>query len=189
MGRAENEDLSPGQLMYPCMKCADIFLLEKRKNKPRMLSQRTHSPIILPHHMLPGLKKGKEKMSKSDPSSAIFMEDSEDEVKEKINKSYCVEGTVEGNPCFEYIKHIIFPWFQEFEVERSEEHGGNKTFKNLEDLISDYQSKKVHPADLKAALTKALNKILKPVRDHFKNDPETKSLLDKVKVNPGLRTL
>ncbi|KAI3874844.1 hypothetical protein MKW98_019417 [Papaver atlanticum] len=199
MGRAENEDLNPGQLMYPCMQCADIFLLEadicqlgmdqrkvnmlareywtkikKRKNKPRMLSQRTHN-------MLPGLKKGQEKMSKSDPSSAIFMEDNEDEVDKKINNAHCVEGTVEGNPCFEYIKHIIFPWFQEFEVERSEEHGGNKTFKNLEDLISDYQSKKLHPVDLKAALAKALNRILKPVRDHFNNDPEAKALLDKVK--------
>ncbi|KAI3832302.1 hypothetical protein MKW92_029943 [Papaver armeniacum] len=199
MGREENENLSPGQLMYPCMQCADIFLLEadicqlgmdqrkvnmlareywqkikKRKNKPVMLSQRTNN-------MLPGLKEGQEKMSKSDPSSAIFMEDNEDEVKEKIKKAYCVEGIVEGNPCFEYIKHIIFPWFQEFEVERSEEHGGNKIFKNLEDLISDYQSMKLHPADLKAALGKGLNRILKPVRDHFNNDPEAKALLDKVK--------
>jgi tyrosyl-tRNA synthetase len=43
--------------------CTDI----KRKNKP----------IILSHHMLPGLKQGQEKMSKSDPNSAIFMEDEE----------------------------------------------------------------------------------------------------------------
>ncbi|RZC63834.1 hypothetical protein C5167_025587 [Papaver somniferum] len=155
--------------------------IEKKNYKPIMLSQRTGKPVILSHRMLPGLRKGQEKMSKSDTSSAIFMEDDEDEVKEKINKAYCVEGTVEGNPCIEYIKHIIFPWFQEFEVERSEEHGGNKTFKNLEDLISDYQSKKLHPGDLKAALAKALNRILKPVRDHFDNDPEAKALLEKVK--------
>jgi tyrosyl-tRNA synthetase len=31
-------------------------------------------PIILSHHMMPGLKEGQEKMSKSDPASAIFME-------------------------------------------------------------------------------------------------------------------
>ncbi len=35
-------------------------------------------PIILSHHMLYGLKKGQEKMSKSDPDSAIFMEDTEE---------------------------------------------------------------------------------------------------------------
>ena len=34
-----------------------------------------NKPIILSHHMLYGLKKGQEKMSKSDPDSAIFMED------------------------------------------------------------------------------------------------------------------
>jgi tyrosyl-tRNA synthetase len=32
-------------------------------------------PIILSHHMLSGLKEGQPKMSKSDPDSAIFMED------------------------------------------------------------------------------------------------------------------
>ena len=32
-------------------------------------------PIIISHHMLMGLKEGQEKMSKSDPNSAIFMED------------------------------------------------------------------------------------------------------------------
>jgi tyrosyl-tRNA synthetase len=31
-------------------------------------------PVILSHHMLMGLKEGQEKMSKSDPDSAIFME-------------------------------------------------------------------------------------------------------------------
>jgi tyrosyl-tRNA synthetase len=34
------------------------------------------SPVIISHHMLMGLKEGQEKMSKSDPDSAIFMEDS-----------------------------------------------------------------------------------------------------------------
>lgn len=32
---------------------------------------------------------GQEKMSKSDPNSAIFMEDTEQEVKTKIKKAYC----------------------------------------------------------------------------------------------------
>ena len=31
-------------------------------------------PVIISHHMLSGLKEGQEKMSKSDPDSAIFME-------------------------------------------------------------------------------------------------------------------
>eukprot|EP00967_Tisochrysis_lutea_P030404 scaffold35690_cov18-Tisochrysis_lutea.AAC.1 len=39
--------------------------------------------------MMPGLLEGQEKMSKSDPNSAIFMEDTEQEVSTKIKKAYC----------------------------------------------------------------------------------------------------
>lgn len=46
-------------------------------------------PIILSHHMLYGLKAGQEKMSKSDPDSAVFMEDSEEDVRRKIMAAYC----------------------------------------------------------------------------------------------------
>ena len=33
---------------------------------------------------------------------------------------------VEGNPCLAYIRLIILPWFNSFEVQRSEAQGGNK---------------------------------------------------------------
>ena len=39
--------------------------------------------------MLMGLKEGQEKMSKSDPDSAIFMEDTEADLKRKIKKAFC----------------------------------------------------------------------------------------------------
>lgn len=58
--------------------------------------------------MIAGLKEGQEKMSKSDPDSAIFMEDTEEDVKRKISKAFCEEGIVEGNPILDYTKHLIF---------------------------------------------------------------------------------
>lgn len=73
-----------------------------------------------------GLWQGQEKMSKSDPNSAIFMEDSEQEVVSKIKKAFCPPGEVEGNPCLTYAQLIIFPWFGFLEVARSEANGGNK---------------------------------------------------------------
>ncbi|GFZ07601.1 tyrosyl-tRNA synthetase, class Ib, bacterial/mitochondrial [Actinidia rufa] len=142
-----------------------------------------NKPIILSHHMLPGLQQGQEKMSKSDPSSSIFMEDEEAEVNLKIKKAYCPPMIVAGNPCLEYIKFIIFPWFHEFKVERNADNGGEKTFSSFEELVADYESGNLHPADLKPALSKAINKILQPVRDHFKNDPTAKELLRRVKFN------
>ena len=41
--------------------------------------------------MMMGLKEGFAKMSKSVPGSAIFMEDSAEDVKNKINKAFCPE--------------------------------------------------------------------------------------------------
>ncbi|XP_039052234.1 tyrosine--tRNA ligase 1, cytoplasmic-like [Hibiscus syriacus] len=195
MGRSEQDELSAAQILYPCMQCADIFFLKADicqlgmdQRKVNVLAReycddikRKNKPIILSHHMLPGLQQGQEKMSKSDPSSSIFMEDEEAEVNVKIKKAYCPPKTVEGNPCLEYIKYIIFPWFNEFKVERNADNGGDKTYKNFEELVSDYESGQLHPGDLKPALSKALNKILQPVRDHFNNDAKAKDLLKRVK--------
>ncbi len=33
---------------------------------------------------------------------------------------------VEGNPCIEYVKYIIMPWFGKFDVKRAEANGGDK---------------------------------------------------------------
>ena len=46
-----------------------------------------HKPVIMSHHML-GALDGDDKMSKSKPDSAIFMEDTEAEVVRKIKKSF-----------------------------------------------------------------------------------------------------
>ncbi|CAL0316216.1 unnamed protein product [Lupinus luteus] len=195
MGRSETEELTAAQIFYPCMQCADIFFLKADicqlgmdQRKVNVLAReycddikRKNKPIILSHHMLPGLQEGQEKMSKSDPLSSIFMEDEEAEVNLKIKKAFCPPKVVEKNPCLEYVKYLILPWFNEFKVERSAANGGDKTFKNFEELAADYESGELHPADLKSALSKSLNKILEPVRVHFKTDKDAKELLKRVK--------
>ncbi|CAN1155713.1 Tyrosine--tRNA ligase 1, cytoplasmic [Linum perenne] len=195
MGRNEKDELTAAQILYPCMQCADIFFLKADicqlgmdQRKVNMLAReycddikRKNKPIVLSHHMLPGLQEGQEKMSKSDPSSSIFMEDEEAEVNVKIKKAFCPPKVVQGNPCLEYIKFIVLPWFNEFTVERNPQNGGNKTFTNFEELVADYESGALHPGDLKPALSKALNKILQPVRNHFTNNARAKDLLKRVK--------
>ncbi|KAF7116434.1 hypothetical protein RHSIM_RhsimUnG0028400 [Rhododendron simsii] len=195
MGRSEQDELTGAQILYPCMQCADIFFLKADicqmgmdQRKVNVFARdycddikRKNKPIILSHHMLPGLLQGQEKMSKSVTDSAIFMEDKESEVNRKIKKAYCPPMVVQGNPCLEYIKYIILPWFDEFKVERSADNGGEKTFKSFEELVADYESGNLHPADLKPALSKSINKILQPVRDHFENDPTAKELFRRVK--------
>eukprot|EP00879_Flechtneria_rotunda_P026357 GHRR01028100.1.p1 GENE.GHRR01028100.1~~GHRR01028100.1.p1 ORF type:complete len:246 (+),score=78.42 GHRR01028100.1:674-1411(+) len=195
MGRGESEDLTAAQVMYPVMQCADIFFLKADicqlgmdQRKVNMLAReycddikRKLKPIILSHRMMPGLLEGQEKMSKSDPNSAIFMEDSEADVNLKIKKAFCPPQVVEGNPCIEYIAHIVFPWFNKFEVTRAEQNGGNMTYIDIWQLKADYTSGELHPADLKPALSKALNLILEPVRQHFINNKEAAALLKQVR--------
>ncbi|XP_050224701.1 tyrosine--tRNA ligase 1, cytoplasmic [Mercurialis annua] len=195
MGRTEKEELTAAQILYPCMQCADIFFLKADicqlgmdQRKVNVFAReycddikRKNKPVILSHHMLPGLQEGQDKMSKSDPSSSIFMEDEEAEVNVKIKKAFCPPQQVEKNPCLEYIKYIVFPWFKEFRVERSAEHGGEKIYESYEKLVADFESGELHPGDLKPALAKAINKILQPVRDHFKNDANANDLLKRVK--------
>ncbi|XP_076921272.1 tyrosine--tRNA ligase 1, cytoplasmic-like [Bidens hawaiensis] len=194
MGRDDQHKLSAAQIFYPCMQCADIFFLKADicqlgmdQRKVNVLAReycddikKKNKPIILSHHMLPGLLKGQDKMSKSDPSSAIFMEDNEEAVIHKINNAYCPLNVVEKNPCLEYLKYIVFPRFNEFKVERKAENLGEKTYTSFEELAADYEKGDLPPADLKPALSKALNTILQPVRDHFENDKNAKALFETV---------
>ena len=47
-------------------------------------------------------------------------------------------------------------------------------------LDADFASGRVHPSDLKPAVTTAINAIIQPVRDHFATGAP-KALLDKIK--------
>mmetsp|Transcript_32783 Transcript_32783/g.72193 ORF Transcript_32783/g.72193 Transcript_32783/m.72193 type:complete len:388 (+) Transcript_32783:108-1271(+) len=191
MGRKDNEEMSASQIFYPCMQCADVFFLKADicqlgmdQRKVNMLAREYASakkkkfkPVIISHHMLMGLKEGQEKMSKSDPDSAIFMEDSAEDVKRKIKKAYCPPEVVEKNPIMDYAKNIIFGYYGRMEVASQE---GPVEYAEYVLLEADYLSGKVHPGDLKASVTEALNRILEPVRAHFAQG-EPKVLLDKIK--------
>ncbi|KRW99149.1 hypothetical protein PPERSA_07392 [Pseudocohnilembus persalinus] len=191
MGREESGDLKVAQMFYPVMQCADIFFLKadvcslgKDQRKVNMLAREyavsnkeVFSPCIVSHGMLSGLKEGQEKMSKSHPDSAIFMEDSADDVNKKIKKAFCPEKIEEKNPILDYCKTIIFPAKNRLLIERTEQNGGNVEFATYEKLRDQYVEGQIHPVDLKKSVAKAINELLEPVRQHFENDPEAKQLL------------
>lgn len=206
MGRSEDETLSASQIMYPCMQAADIFYLDADicqlgmdQRKVNMLAREIgpkigfYKPVIISHHMLMGLSeppKGIEnaaekaiamKMSKSKPDTAIFMTDTEADIKRKISKAYCPEGDIKENPILEYCKYIIFEKFDTFIIERPEKWGGNLEFNNYADLEHAFEHKKLHPADLKTATAKYVNELIRPVREHFENNAHAKELLQKIK--------
>ena len=112
-------------------------------------------------------------MSKSDPDSAIFMEDSAKDVDRKIKKGFCPELIIEKNPIMDYARYIVMPAFDnEWEIQiRKGDEVTNKVYRSIEELEKDYVAGDMHPGDLKPAVAKAINKLLQPVRDHFTNDP------------------
>jgi len=197
MGRKDDDDMSAAQILYPCMQCADIFYLKADicqlgmdQRKVNMLAREycdetkpkiKFKPVIISHHMLMGLGEGQEKMSKSDPLSAIFMEDSEGDVNVKIKKSWCPIGIVEKNPIMDYLQHIIFVKFPEVTIKRKESNGGDKTYTSFAELEADYKAEKLHPDDLKPAVARCLNILIQPVRDHFTNNREAANLLKTVR--------
>jgi len=200
MGRKDSDELSAAQIFYPCMQCADIFFLKANvaqlgmdQRKVNMLAREycdqtrpriKHKPIILGHKMVAGLKAGQEKMSKSDPDSAIFMEDTEADVKRKIKKAFCPPAVVEGNPVMEYLSAIIFPYFGEVTVTVPGGEGepdAPRTFTSYADLEAEYVADRIGPQHVKPALAAAVNRAIEPVRQHFANDPHARELLRKVR--------
>jgi len=79
-----------------------------------------------------------EKMAKSNPDAAIFMDDTEVEVNKKIKQAFCEPGKVTLNPCLEYVQYIILPSTGSFTVFRDEKNGGNLTYTKIEDITDDF---------------------------------------------------
>ena len=205
MGRSESDKLYASQILYPLMQTADIFYLNVDicqlgldQRKVNMLAREVANvfdkpkPISIHHHMLMGLNKPPDtnltgvdrviqlKMSKSHPDSAIFMLDSEDDIKRKINKAYCPKQIVE-NPVLDYCNYIIFELIDNFIIERPEKYGGNVEYENYIALEKDYYRGKLNPPDLKPAVVKYLNQLLTPIREHFEKDEKAKELYEFVK--------
>lgn len=202
MGRTENDEkIDVAKLLYPPMQAVDIHFLEVdiahagtdqrkihmlvRENFPKMGWK---VPVSVHHSLLPGLTepvhssddvddKTFSKMSKSNPNSTIFIHDSADEIKSKINKSWCEEGNIENNPLLEISKQIIFHENNEINVERPEKFGGNVSYSSFEKLELDFKNKKLHPTDLKQTVTKFLTPIVSTINEKLSLSDEISDII------------
>jgi tyrosyl-tRNA synthetase len=200
MGRTEKEEkIDLAKLLYPPMQAVDIHYLDLdivhagmdqrkihmlvRENFPKM---KWKVPVAVHHKLLPGLTQPTEsssdakmlgKMSKTNPNSTIFIHDSDDEIKSKINKAWCEEGNIENNPLLEISKQIIFNEYNEMSVERPEKFGGNVSYSNYVQLESDFGKKQLHPTDLKQAVAKLLIPIVSKIREKVVLDQEISDII------------
>lgn len=135
--------------------------------------------VHLMNTIIPGLGKSG-KMSSSEPNSKIDLDDSDETIKDKINKAFIVDGQVENNGLLEILKYILFRQFtkenRKFFVERKEKWGGNVEYSTYEEFESDFAAQKLSSADLKPAIAKELIRLLAPLRDKIN---ENRDLLNK----------
>ena len=187
MGRSENEEkIELAKLLYPPMQAVDIHSLDVDIAHAGMDQRKIHMlvreifpkmkwkvPVAVHHKLLPGLTKPADtnnsqvlsKMSKSDPNSGIFIHNTDNEIKKKINKAWCEESNIKNNPLLEIARTVIFHEFNEMNIERPEKFGGNVSYTNYKQLEVDFAEKKLHPGDLKQTVGNYLIKIISPIRE------------------------
>ena len=207
MGRKEGDSLSAAQLFYPTMQVTDVFQMDidicqmgMEQRRANILAREVadkykwkkpvaiHHPLVLGlQGMPPGAKgdKGKAmeyKMSKSNPKSAIYMHDSYEEIKSKVNSAYCPEKVIEGNPMFNFLKLVLLDDLNDIiTISRPKKFGGDISAEGYEGLVKLYQDGKIHPMDLKTHVTDLLEQRIRPVREHFEKDKKAAALYSAVK--------
>lgn len=209
MGRKEGDMTETAQFFYPMMQTADIFelgadicQLGADQRRANMLAREVGpklgwwKPVVISHHMIIGLSGAKQpegfdenkkldmeissKMSKSRPSTSIFVHDSKEMIAEKIRNAYCPEKVVENNPVMEYFRYIIFRKFDSIKIERPKKFGGELVFHSYDELQNEYLNG-LHPLDLKNACADYTDKIIEPIRNHFVKNKAARELLHFVK--------
>ncbi|MBS3117492.1 tyrosine--tRNA ligase [Candidatus Woesearchaeota archaeon] len=164
--------------------------------RPLLLDKRTPSkPLAVHHHLLLGLQAppawpvpasnlsealSEMKMSKSNPSSAVFIHDDPSLIHSKLRAAFCPEGVVSFNPILDWIKHLVFTSARSsFNVSRPDKFGGDIVYESFLELESDFKRKQVHPLDLKTALADYLSTFLEPARKHFQR-PKMRKLREHI---------
>jgi len=210
MGRKAGEMQEVAQYFYPVMQATDVFHLnvdicqlgldQRRANMlARDVAEKLgwKKPVIISHHMLMSLSGIKtpegfednkkmdieisSKMSKSKPATCIFVHDSKEEIQKKILSAFCEPKNIENNPMLDYSKHIIFRAFDKMKIERPKKYGGDVVFENYKELEKTFRNGELHPKDLKLAVAKYLDVLIKPIREHFEKNKRAKELYEFVK--------
>jgi len=203
MGRSENEKLDLSQYFYPPMQAVDIKEIDADIPHGGMDQRKAHAlareifpkmgwkkPVAVHHHLLMGIAEPVKletkdkleqvvasKMSKSKPWTAIFIHDTEEQIREKLNKAWCPEKQTEMNPVLEIVKYIVFHEKKTFKLERESKFGGPVEFESYEELEEQYSKGKIHPKDLKDSIAVEISNIIDPIRKHFEI-PANCKLLD-----------
>lgn len=176
----DSKDHKVAEVIYPLMQVLDMIFLKvdvalggMEQRKIHMLARESlprmgfDAPVCLHTPLLHGTD-GSDKMSSS-KENYIAIDDDPDVIKKKLQKSFCPQGQVEGNPVIEIAEHFIFTEDKTLLIERPEKFGGNLEL-NYKELLKTYTNNELHPLDLKNSVIKRLIEILEPVREYLKSN-------------------
>ncbi len=205
-------DIETAWLFYPCMQAADIFHMNLDvacagidQRKAHMLARDAaeklhwrkpscvHTPLLMG---LQGPARGDKhldedaalnlqivsKMAKSVPSSCIFVHDTPEDIKTKLQNSYCPPKQADDNPVLEMARYAVFPNTGELTITRPPKYGGPESFSTYVELEKAYRKGEIHPLDLKNSVGETLIQVLEPVRDHFRQHPEKLQQMKSIEV-------
>ena len=202
MGRTENEEkIDLAKLLYPPMQAIDIHNLDVDIAHAGMDQRRIHMlvrdvfpklgwkvPVSVHHKILPSLSQARTKsndeivnnkptkMSKSDPNSGIFINDSDEIITKKINKSWCEQEKLFDSPLVDIVESIILPKLKEIKIESRDENV-QYVFNNFQEFQDGLNKEKIHPADFKTAVANSLIDIISPLREKLRLDVELENLI------------
>jgi len=170
-----------------------------RTNRLTDSEGRTVKPAAVHHPLLLGLRKppvwplpddvdpSALKMSKSDPSSAVFVHDDPDTIRRRVARAFCPPEETRFNPVLNWFDQLVFALDDApVRIDRSEANGGAVTFDTYADLADAYGAGKLHASDAKTALAARLIDRLEPARAHFAK-PEVAAMLEEVNAVLGPR--
>jgi len=175
----DSKDHKVAEVIYPLMQVLDMIFLDvdvalggMEQRKIHMLARESlprmgyEAPVCLHTPLLHGTD-GSDKMSSS-KDNYIAIDDEPDVIRKKLQKSFCPQGQVEGNPIIEIAEHFIFTEDKTLLIERPDKFGGNLEL-SYQDLLEIYAKNELHPLDLKNSVIKRLIEILAPVREYLKS--------------------
>lgn len=179
MDQVSRHDDNPkvASVVYPIMQTVDMAALEvdvalggMEQRKIQMLARENLEkidetvPVCIHTPLLHGLD-GDAKMSSS-KGNYIAVDDSVEEITEKINKSYCPQGEIEDNPLIEIAEAFVYPNQEKLLIKRPEKFGGDIELTH-DELIEEFGNGNLHPMDLKTGIKDFLIEFLAPIREYM----------------------
>ena len=197
MGRDEaSSDHDLSKFYYPAMQAADIFEMDidvaiggMDQRKAHMFMRDVaskygwekatclHTPIISSLKASGSrMESFDHKMSKSDPTGALLLHDTPEQIRKKMRKAY-ISPDDPQSPVYELAEHIVLAEFGEIIVTPDPRFGEPSTWTSLEAFRDAVMDGSLHPLDAKFGVADGLARGLAGVHTHFNNDS---ALLDAV---------